>query len=512
MRLIDIAAMACHNLWSRKSRTAMNLFGIVLGCVVLCMTFAGTRGMDRSLREMLNNSESARRFMIGRGYESNQEPPAEVLNVEGEMSEERRERIRQRLKETWLRQNAGRTVLAQEQLQQLSQIPHLVEVVPEVRLQCELKIEMSDRIAQRTGYAIGISTSDRRTKSRILFGEPLEATDRQGVLLSEYAAYELGFRSDDQLRQLVNQPIDVRFRLQGQRIASFLQFATNGQSDNSDVDQTLAAIQELVENIDATPLTSEQKQRVRKVFKPSGTSHDLLVTKKCAIRGIFRASDDKDLIDFARIVYVDDRPDIYLPGEIATELELSGDAFESFHAAIGAVDKLSNLEAVIEQVESNGWNTHSVLWLMKWIENDIDNVRIAVSALSLLVLFISAIGISNTMIVSVLERTGEFGILKSIGARDRHILILMLMEGVLMGVAGAIAAVTISIGISKLFAIAVRNYITQQMNGEFTASVFAFSAFDVLLVLCIATVVCAVASVFPAYRAARLDPVVAMRR
>ena len=515
MRTVDITAMASHNLWSRKSRTVLNLFGIVLGCVVLCMTFAGTRGVERSLRDMIDNSEDARRFMIRRGYESNEEPPAEALIVEGDMSDDRRERIKERLKQKWLAENAERTVLSGEQLQQLAEIPHLVEVVPESHLQCELKIDFSDQVSERSGYAIGISPNENRTKTRIIFGEPLEESDGQGVLLSEFAAYEMGFRSDDELKQLVDQPIEVQFRLQGQQIASFVHYAMGGQSENAEVDQTLAAIQQLIENIDATPLTPEQKQRVREVFKLvnlTGGSEDLLITKTCIIRGIFRASDGSDLIDFVRTVYVDDNPDVYLPGAVAAELQMSGDAFESFYAAIGTVDKLSNLESVIDEVKSRGWNTHSALWLMKWIESDIDNARMAVSALSLLILFISAIGISNTMIVSVLERTGEFGILKAIGARDRHILLLMFMEGVMMGVAGAVASVAISIGISKLIAIAVRHYITSQMNTEFTSGVFEFSILDALLVLCVATVVCSIACIFPAYRAARLDPVVAMRR
>jgi len=61
-------------------------------------------------------------------------------------------------------------------------------------------------------------------------------------------------------------------------------------------------------------------------------------------------------------------------------------------------------------------------------------------------LFVAAIGITNTMIMSVVERTHEIGIMKSVGARDRHVLLTFLVEGAIVGVLGAAMAIIVSCG------------------------------------------------------------------
>ena len=71
---------------------------------------------------------------------------------------------------------------------------------------------------------------------------------------------------------------------------------------------------------------------------------------------------------------------------------------------------------------------------------------IGVAAISLLV---GGIGITNTMYTSVLERTKEIGIMKAIGARNRDILSIFLIESGLLGLVGGIVGVVLGIGISK---------------------------------------------------------------
>ena len=146
------------------------------------------------------------------------------------------------------------------------------------------------------------------------------------------------------------------------------------------------------------------------------------------------------------------------------------------------------------------------------IDEELDRARLAISVLCLLILIISAIGISNTMVVSVLERTSEFGILKAMGARDGSILRLMLLEGALTGLIGAGVAILTSFALAKLAAIFVRMYVSGKIGAQFDASVFAFTGLDLVAVVALAVFVCTVAAIFPAYRAARLDPVAAMRR
>ena len=94
--------MAFHNLWRRKSRTALNLIGVVIGCVMLMMTAAGATGVKSAIILLFDQSEDTRNIQIYKGGESIQDVPDEAVQVEGEMSDERRKRIEKRLKRRWL--------------------------------------------------------------------------------------------------------------------------------------------------------------------------------------------------------------------------------------------------------------------------------------------------------------------------------------------------------------------------------------------------------------------------
>ena len=88
----------------------------------------------------------------------------------------------------------------------------------------------------------------------------------------------------------------------------------------------------------------------------------------------------------------------------------------------------------------------------------------------------------------------------------------MLVEGAMIGVIGALIAAFVSFLLSFAIDFIVRNYIEEKIGVSFADDIFQFSARDVLFAFAIGFLVCTIASVIPAIRAARLDPVVAMRR
>lgn len=118
-----------------------------------------------------------------------------------------------------------------------------------------------------------------------------------------------------------------------------------------------------------------------------------------------------------------------------------------------------------------------------------------VAAISLLV---GGIGIMNIMLVSVTERTREIGIRKALGARYRHILLQFLIEAVVIGVAGGILGILLGIGASyAISAIAGWNTVVS------TLAIVAAFCFSIMIGL--------IFGVYPARKAALLDPIEALR-
>jgi putative ABC transport system permease protein len=113
-------------------------------------------------------------------------------------------------------------------------------------------------------------------------------------------------------------------------------------------------------------------------------------------------------------------------------------------------------------------------------------------------LVVGAIVIMNIMLVAVAQRTREIGIRKSLGARRRDILWQFLVESATLSSVGAVLGILLGIGLAKLVAVA----------SPLPASVALWS---VALSVTVGAGVGVVAGIYPASRASRLDPVVALR-
>ncbi len=130
-----------------------------------------------------------------------------------------------------------------------------------------------------------------------------------------------------------------------------------------------------------------------------------------------------------------------------------------------------------------------------------DVVRLGISAIALIV---GAIAVANTVLMSVFERTREFGVIRAVGAKPRFLFGLVLSEAVLLSLVGA--AFGVVIGRLGIFAV---NRIAQQLIGlEVAALTLRLGLFAVA----IAFVMGVLSGLLPAARAARIPIAVAMSR
>jgi ABC-type lipoprotein release transport system permease subunit len=88
----------------------------------------------------------------------------------------------------------------------------------------------------------------------------------------------------------------------------------------------------------------------------------------------------------------------------------------------------------------------------------------------------------------------------------------MICEGVFLGIIGAAFSISISWLLTWCAQFPLRAYVEGQIGGEMPGQLFQFSWPAAAGVLVVAIAICSMASLLPAWRAARLDPVVAMRR
>jgi putative ABC transport system permease protein len=128
----------------------------------------------------------------------------------------------------------------------------------------------------------------------------------------------------------------------------------------------------------------------------------------------------------------------------------------------------------------------------------LNNFGAVVAAIAAVSLVIGGIVIMNIMLVSVTERTREIGVRKALGARRRDILLQFLIESGTMSLAGGLIGVFVGIVVAKLITLAI----------SFPSVVALWS---ILVGLFVATAVGLFFGVYPAYKAASLDPIDALR-
>ena len=113
-------------------------------------------------------------------------------------------------------------------------------------------------------------------------------------------------------------------------------------------------------------------------------------------------------------------------------------------------------------------------------------------------LLVGAIGIANIMVISVLERRGEIGLRRALGATRRHISLQFLAESALLAALGGIVGLALGAGATEVYAIG--------QNEPFVVPLYALIAAPAA-----GLVIGALAGLYPATKAARLSPTEALR-
>jgi len=133
---------------------------------------------------------------------------------------------------------------------------------------------------------------------------------------------------------------------------------------------------------------------------------------------------------------------------------------------------------------------------------DMKNSDAMLQGISFLALLVGGVGVLNTMLMSVLERTREIGVLRALGWRRRAILGLILRESLLLGIMGGVFGILLAFGLLGLFSI----------SPDIAAYLQPIWEIDIFIrALSIALGLGVLGGLYPAWRATRLRPVEALR-
>jgi putative ABC transport system permease protein len=236
--------------------------------------------------------------------------------------------------------------------------------------------------------------------------------------------------------------------------------------------------------------------------------------KKFLVVGITPTSDSGGQVGF-------NNAGIYLPLAVAENLQVvqQGDLRDMArsNAAEGKRYAALNIRAsspsAVAQIETTvthmGFAAFSLIDVTRNLRTFFAIFDMFLGIFGSLALAVASLGIINTLVMAILERRREIGVLKALGAADRDVRQLFFAEAGVMGLAGGLFGVVLGWGIGRAIQFATMIYLKRQ--GMNPPNIWSVPWWLVFGAIAFAVVVSVASGIYPASRAARLDPVEALR-
>jgi putative ABC transport system permease protein len=169
----------------------------------------------------------------------------------------------------------------------------------------------------------------------------------------------------------------------------------------------------------------------------------------------------------------------------------------------------SQIRAIEDAIKKMGFNTFSILDATRSLQQFFAVLDLFLGIFGSLALAVASIGIVNTLVMAILERRHEIGIMKAIGASDGDVKKLFFAEAGAMGILGGVVGVALGWAIGQAINLGTNIYLKRQALPP--EHFWAVPWWLVGAAIVFAFVVSLLSGLYPAGRAARLDPVQALR-
>ena len=491
MSFLDILKLALRNLRQAKLRAILTTMGVIVGVAVIVTMVSFGLGLQRNMLSRFKALDLFNEIQVF-GRSLGDLVSARAQSNSARNDNERRDR-RSRLKPD---EKATR-ILDDAAIAEIAKIPGVAYVEPSLMIFTYVRTNGHSQIESIAGASVPNASS--RFKEFIA-GQMIGSPNADEAVVNDTFARDFGFEK----------PADA--------VGKTIEFLAAPQSSSESAKQ---------EDVDTAPPTFFGLPLEEDIS--SDLEGDALVSKKFCIvgvlnsqvkegagqggvRGLFPGARIYVPLPAARQWSIEHRgPMSQVALALARESGSLGDSEgEGYDSAIIRVDDPVALTEVRKRLKDLGFVSFSIVDQLEQFRTVfliIDSVLGLLGGISLLV---ASFGIANTMIMSILERTREIGIMKAIGAEDREIKLIFFVEAAVLGVVGGV------IGVLAAWAVdAIANRLAYRFflkpNGASFVDFFFLPPWLSIGAILFALIVSILAALYPAARAARIDPVRALR-
>jgi ABC-type lipoprotein release transport system permease subunit len=467
MKLPDLTELALRNLRESLLRNSLTTIGISVGVASLVAMLSLGTGLQQLFSQRLAKSGlfdtvfvSSRRDLRGMGREDERKGP-----TPGESR-----------------------VLDEPARQEIERLPNVIEAYPDIRFVTELRYDDKPHLTMISALPMSAKSNDAFDGMQ---GNFFSSDTGAEVILQKSFAEELLGKTPplgaaepnvaELAKPLLGKELTMRYAQRQAAPATQPPLRPNeaASADDGVAGAAYSVVSreqklKIVAISDLDPESMRGPMRA-KVFLPLKLAESLHVVQPTDLREISRAAADQPV-----------------------------------YASISVrVKNPARVQVVEEAIKKMGFNTFSILDASNSLRQIFRVLYAFLGIFGSLALAVASIGIVNTLVMAILERRREIGIMKAIGASDRDVKLLFFAEAGAMGILGGIVGVLLGWAIGQVINFGTNIWLkSQSLPPE---HFWAVPLWLVVFSIIFAFLVSLVSGLYPAGRAARLDPVQALR-
>jgi len=451
MRFSEYLGFSFSNLREMKLRTALTMFGVTVGIGALVAMVGFGIGMQKNVEASFRSLDLLNNITVLPGGSLGGEP--------GRDPDEPRRDFRSR--------PSGGRILDDAAVNEIGRWPGVESVFPEIRFPAIIRLGEREEFRLVQVVPAGISASK---SVRIEAGKPFSSEDEDSAIIGHALLRSMDLTTAEsalgrRLRisslafdpSLMN-PADLGAILQGKKFPF----------KRDDYEFTIVGVTESFGFGGPSPLASD-------VFIPPGSARRINKLPFTNIYDLFRAGEGA-------------------LGYSAVTIRLTSPAYA---------------DPVKDRARGMGFSTFALIDQFQQIKTSFVYLDMMLAAVGMIAIFVAALGIVNTMVMSIMERYSEIGIMKAVGASNRNIMRIFFVEAGAIGFGGGVLGLGLGWAVSRIINRVVNFFLAKQ--GLPYIEYFHFPLWLCLGAIAFAVLVSLVSGVYPAFRAARVDPVVALR-
>ncbi len=466
MKIADLTELALRNLRESVLRNSLTTLGISVGVASLVAMISLGIGLQQLVSRRLVKSGlfdtvivSSRRDLRGAGREDERNGPIP----------------------------AESRILDEAARQEIEHLPNVLEANPDIRFITELRYEDKPHLTMISALPSSAKSNDAFDGMQ---GSFFSSDTAPEVILQKTFAEELLGKAPsrgidetkvaDLAKPLLGKELIMRYQQRASAPATTP--PANSAANSSDSDISAAAYSVILREqkltivgvADLDPESMRGPTRA-KVFLPLQLAESLHVMQTSDLREISRATSDQPV-----------------------------------YSAISArVKNPSQVQSVEDAIKKMGFTTFSLLDASQSLRSVFRVLDLFLLIFGSLALAVASIGIVNTLVMAILERRREIGIMKAIGARDGDVKKLFFAEAGAMGILGGVAGVALGWAIGRVINFGTNIYLRRESIAP--DNFWSVPWWLVALAIAFSFLVSLISGLYPAGRAAKLDPVQALR-